>query len=215
MNIHTVQLNMGDLLGGTAGMDAAEYGAYLSLFLASYQTKNHRLPDSDDRLARIARCTPKVWKRIRPQVMSKFIHKQEGGESFFVHERVQKEAEKYQMKSTKNKDNALKRWDSTMRPASNSQCDRIATQDPRPKTPKKDIYTPPRTPCEEGGFISWRIGDFISERGLEKAKKNAPGWDIYHLMGIYDEGVEARGIPAKPDIAFPAWCAKYTKGKSP
>lgn len=47
------------------------------------------------------------------------------------------------------------------------------------------------------------------------AKSNAPGWDIYHLAGIYAEGVnnKKREMPRSIKLAFPAWCGIYTKRK--
>lgn len=105
MKIHTIPLNIGDLLGGTQDMDAAEFGAYCSLFMACYTVKDHRL-DANDKagLARIARCTPKVWSRVSVKVLKKF--RQEGG--FLYHDRVLLVVSKLERLSSKNRDNALK-----------------------------------------------------------------------------------------------------------
>lgn len=61
----------------------------------------------------------------------------------------------------------------------------------------------------------WDVLSNLSEKALAKAKKNAPGWDIYYLARVYNEGVPDRGVPDDPDLAFPGWCKKYTKGKQP
>lgn len=55
----------------------------------------------------------------------------------------------------------------------------------------------------------------LSETALLKAKKNAERWDIYHLANVYVEGIEKRGMPDNLNKAFPSWCKKYTKGKTP
>lgn len=57
----------------------------------------------------------------------------------------------------------------------------------------------------------------LSDDDLLKARQNAPGWDIYHLMRVYDQGIAdgTRTPPDRPGLAFAAWCAKYTKGKAP
>lgn len=62
---------------------------------------------------------------------------------------------------------------------------------------------------------SFDIRRFLTEKVIEAARKKAPGWDIYALAAIYNEGIEKRGIPDKPGGAFIAWCGKYTKGNPP
>lgn len=49
----------------------------------------------------------------------------------------------------------------------------------------------------------------------DKAKTNAPGWDVYHLEGVWRDWISGKGVPQDPDLAFPAWCKKFTKGKRP
>lgn len=133
MKIHTVQLNLADLSGGTAHMDATELGAYVSLFLTCYQIKDYKLPADDSRLARIAKCSPKVWTRIRQSVMSKFVPGETDGIPHFTHKRVLEDAAKYLEKSTKNRANALKGHESRKPFASQSDCERTTTQEPRTK----------------------------------------------------------------------------------
>ena len=55
----------------------------------------------------------------------------------------------------------------------------------------------------------------LSEDELNKAKSNAPQWDIYHLAQVYFEGMKRRGEPDNLNLAFIGWCIKYTKGKAP
>lgn len=63
--------------------------------------------------------------------------------------------------------------------------------------------------------ITFRIEHFLTDEDREKARNAAPGWDQHYLMPKYDEGVQKRGIPTHPALAYVAWCAVYTKGKSP
>lgn len=111
MHIHTIQLNIEKLIGGTAHMDATEFGAYLSLIVCAYQKKNS-LPDEDKRLARMAKCSPRVWARIRETVAEKF--QISGG--YWSHIEVGKQLDKYQKLSRKNRANALKK-NKTQKPA--------------------------------------------------------------------------------------------------
>lgn len=61
----------------------------------------------------------------------------------------------------------------------------------------------------------FKILDCLGDKDLAAARKAAPGWDIYSLAAVYDEGVSKRGVPKFPDRAFPAWCGSYTGGKPP
>lgn len=64
-------------LGDTMHLDATEHGAYLLLLIAAWRTDATSLPDDDKTLARYARCTTKVWSRIRP-IMAAFFEVRDG-----------------------------------------------------------------------------------------------------------------------------------------
>lgn len=201
-------------------MDGAEFGAYMLLIVACYQSSSHRLPDEDSRLCRMARVSPKIWARVRPAVMNKFIHKHDLNSSWFEHERINSESKRYQSKSTKNKTNALIRWDTGMQVASEAQCERNATQDPRPKTIPPSSLPDSRGKGVlngQGGEGKFSIVPMLSDPELAAAKRNAPGWDIYELARIYNAGVHngRRDRPNLPGPAFAGWCKSFTKGKNP
>lgn len=63
----------------------------------------------------------------------------------------------------------------------------------------------------------FNIVNTISVQSLQKAKDNAPRWDIYHLSNIYNDAVKSGRLkkPDYPDAAFINWCKKFTKGKPP
>jgi hypothetical protein len=42
----------------------------------------------------------------------------------------------------------------------------------------------------------------------EKAKKAAPGWDVYHLEGQWQDWIAGKEKPKNPDAAFIAFCCK-------
>lgn len=133
MRIHTVPLNLGDLMGGTSRMDAAEFGAYALLFLNCYQDSTHILPLEEEKIRKLARCTPKVWERIRPVVMAKFVKKEDG----YHHRRVEEEVQKMLQKSSKNSDNSLKRWNADNANASGNSKKR-ASKSHIPKSESQD-----------------------------------------------------------------------------
>lgn len=85
-------------------MDATEFGAYMALIVCAYQKKNS-LPDEDKRLARMAKCSPRIWARIRDTVAEKF----QITDGYWSHTEVGKQLDKYQKLSRKNKANALKK----------------------------------------------------------------------------------------------------------
>jgi len=56
----------------------------------------------------------------------------------------------------------------------------------------------------------------LNESAKKRAAKNAPGWCLTHLAGVYVIGIPDRGTPDKGyNAAFPGWCLKYTKGQRP
>lgn len=103
MHIHTIQLNIETLEGGCQDMDATEFGAYMSLIICCYKS-NNKLKDDDSRLARMAKVSPRIWKKIKPILTEKFTI----SDGVWSHERVRKELLKYHKLSQKNKANALK-----------------------------------------------------------------------------------------------------------
>lgn len=62
---------------------------------------------------------------------------------------------------------------------------------------------------------NYDIDKHLNDTGRASAKMSAPGWDMYELVKVYNQGIANgdRPPPNKPNIAFPAWCGKYTKGK--
>lgn len=107
--IHTIQLNIADLLGGTGHMDSAEFGAYVRLFIACYQSKDLTITADESKLALMAHCSAKVWRRVRTSVLQKFIMV----DLRMVNDRVLREVAGYRSKSSTAKANRKKRKDST------------------------------------------------------------------------------------------------------
>jgi len=69
--------------------------------------------------------------------------------------------------------------------------------------------------CDKGS--GFRIDHVLTDAARERARANAPGWDMQRLMNIFDTSIRAGVMqpPKNPDAAFPAWCKAYTKGKRP
>lgn len=76
---------VGDYLADTQHLSPAQHGAYMLLIFHYWQTGG--LPDEDAQLARIARCTPGEWRKMRA-VLAAFF------EPGWKHGRVEKELAK-------------------------------------------------------------------------------------------------------------------------
>lgn len=122
MKVNFFSLHIGDFLGGTMGMDAQELGAYTSLLIAHYQAGANGLQDDDVFLARVARVSTKVWKRIKMRVLDKF----ESNQGHWVHARVVDELRKMTELSAQNSEKSLKRWNTPMPSAKQGQSKPLA-----------------------------------------------------------------------------------------
>lgn len=185
--IHTIQLNIGRYLGIIAAMDATEAGAYTSLLVAAFQAWPAPLPASETRLARMARCTPKVWGRIRETIMAELVKTAEG----FHINYVQEEAQKYLEKSTINRDNRLKGLKAGGTVVKRSLNGRPTTHDTRPFNPL--------TPFDvEKSLTTYELREMLTI---------CPTADRKLMMKRYNEGVTSGDLqfPDKPAQHFMAW----------
>ena len=238
MKIHTIQLNIEDYKNGTEFMDAEQSGAYFHLLMACYQSKEACLPDDDIILARIAKVSLYKWKKIKPIILEKFERFEKNSKKYFKNFRVNLELEKIKNLSEKRKEAIQKRWDN--KDSCKNNDDTIVLQKyyncntnnklEDIKERKNNIN--PLTPLEDSEQnsnseipgvekqVSWEVNDIINaldDKSLQLAKANAPNWDVYHLAGVYVDGIND-GIREKPrsiKAAFPRWCKLYTKGTPP
>ncbi len=65
-------------------------------------------------------------------------------------------------------------------------------------------------PIHEGN-----AGPHLRTSTYERAKQNAPGWDVYELERQWREWIEKKGTPQKPDAAFVAFCRKKAARENP
>ena len=73
-------------------------------------------------------------------------------------------------------------------------------------------FTSRRTSAREGNVRLPRL----SLETFEKAKRAAPGWDVYYLEREWREWIAGRDKPNNPDAAFIAFCSKkYQRERSP
>lgn len=102
------QVNIGDYLRDTQHLNAEEHGAYL-LLLMHYWIRGP-LPDDDDRLALISRCSSNAWSNAQASVLAFFEHRN----GHYHHKRVDRDRasaiERMQKARDKAKAAAEARW---------------------------------------------------------------------------------------------------------
>lgn len=91
-------------------MDATECGAYWNLCVAHYQCGETGLPNDEKELAKLARCSLKVWRRISPKILLKFSQ----NETSTVHHKCVDVLRKVKEMSAQNSEKALKRHNKVM-----------------------------------------------------------------------------------------------------
>lgn len=210
-------------LGDTTHLSTLEHGAYLLLLMTAWRSKTCSLPDNDGLLAKYTRLTPAQWRRIRP-ILEPFFSKENG---HLIQRRLRDELDAVRQKSKRQSTNSKARWLKNKETSDATGIPREYHNDPPTPLPTplpKESPLPPTSANNnihirgilngigKGGFDILTI---ISDKALDQARNNAQGWDMNELAKIYNDGRPERGYPDDPNYAFPAWCKKYTKGKSP
>lgn len=208
--------SMGDYARKTGHLSMLEHGAY-RLLLDHYYSTGKPLPADHGKLYNICKArTPTERKAVLAvaacfftQVASELVNKRcdrEIAKSLKISEVKAANAKQKQSGCSAN-DPLRARVPTTTT---------TTTVDNPPNTengaaPAKGVFSDEKI----GGVYGFNILHILNDRGLAAAKEAAPGWDIYNLAEIYNEGVQTRGgPPANPNAAFAAWCKSYTKGKA-
>jgi hypothetical protein len=53
----------------------------------------------------------------------------------------------------------------------------------------------------------------LTTSDFERAKAAAPGWDVHHIEGQWQDWIADKEKPKNPDAAFIAFCGKKYQGK--
>ncbi|MHC1760544.1 MAG: DUF1376 domain-containing protein [Negativicutes bacterium] len=93
-----MQLYIGDYLGDTAHLTTLEHGAYMLLIMHYWQS-GKPLPNSNGRLARVARMSNEEWTAVRDTLAEFFI---DDGTNW-IHKRIEKELNRFSAKSEQAK----------------------------------------------------------------------------------------------------------------
>lgn len=194
-----MKLYVGDYLGDTHHLGALEHGAYLLLLMAMWRAGG-TLPANDASLAKLARCTPAEWDRIRDNVIA-FFRRSRGK---LTHKRLTAEMSKYEDISRKRSEAVQAREakktskSNGPEPSSDGSSDvrLIAKPEPEPELDKrsKDLSVGPDEtgPTESG-----------------KPKPEAEPWDLDPAFGKLWSMSTPQGrtrAKAKRDV-WPFWKA--------
>lgn len=203
-----------DFKAKTGHLSLAEKGAYRAL-MDEYWERQGPLPADDKALCRLVGAFPEEWAEVRDSILP-FFEERDG---MLHHRRIDEEIIKANAQAEKMaKVRAAKASTSDEKGADKEAVTSDGTTrtspTPTPTPSTNTLKTPSPSPAGAVGGV-FRIDRWLTDDAREKAKRAAPGWDLHYLMDIYDAGVKERGPPDKPSLAFPAWCARYTKGKSP
>lgn len=190
----------------------AELGLYLRILILMWRSPECRIPNDD---VWVSRKLSRPVESFKPLLIE--FCKTSG--NWWVQKRLKKEWDYLHAQRKKKSDAAKVRWYNEK-----DTCTRNATplhstpnQPSTTKTPTPSVTTSAGVYKIEGGMKNYDVMHHISDAALLKAKQAVDGWDIYRLIGVYNESIRsgARDIPRNINAAFPAWCPKYTKGKPP
>lgn len=195
----------GDYRTKTAGLSLIQHGAY-TLLLDEYYNTEKPLSANAVQLHRICSALALEEQEAINFILDNFFIKTEEG---YKNKRVEEELAKRIDISDKRKKAANSRHANV---GANAY-----TPTPTPTSTSKAKST---SKTQEGvlknkGGIKYDVEHHLNDTGRAYAKLKAPGWDMYQLVKIYNDGI-ANGKREPPDnanSAFPAWCEKYTKGK--
>ena len=73
-----------------------------------------------------------------------------------------------------------------------------------------DIVTFTNRQSLNPGNPTQHLFPILKTETYEKAKRAAPGWDIYLLEQQWREWIARKELPKRPDAAFVAFCRKKT-----
>lgn len=224
-----------EALEGMAVLRPEEELAYRRIIDFIYST-NDELYDEDDLLSEMTR-TGENWPKIKERLVRLKKIRIENG--FIRNTKCTEKLEKAQDNIEQKRLAGIKSAEARKQQKSANDSTDVATDvitsvptnHQLPTTNQNQVRTPPYplvTGSRQAGGLKplvfgeggeeFDIRDHLDDQTLAAARKAAPMWDIYgHLAQIYNDGINEgrRERPRSPEKAFPAWCGKYTKGKSP
>lgn len=225
-------------LDGMRELTLEERGAYNTVLDLIYMRKN-RLPDDERFIAGWLGVDVRVWRRLRARLVGTLVDGAvEEGKKLYVKDGCIRNMKadivinSWLDKSVMSSEAALIRHGKSGRESSYNNG--MTDADALPRASQRDTDTEgdssgspipssnnktPKAPSAAGVLKNgvWKgIEHYLTDRDRAAARKAAPDWDLYFLIGKYDkEFIPEKGIPNTPGASFIAFCSRYTKGKRP
>lgn len=187
--------HMGDLIGGTAHLTNAQFGAYMRIILAMIQK-----PDGMriEEIRSHSRVQGRYWADFWVLIGNKFVDK----DGIITHKRVRETVRKIARKSSQNRDNVLKRHNSD-------------STDVLPKDNKRSTNHSTNKPYKES-LSRYDVNIFLKNTDHDDLRRRFCGWDISYQIEQFNQFIRKKGErPAYPMKALCGFIEKNTKGKSP
>ncbi len=143
-------------LADTRHLSLEEHGAYLQLLMIAWRSDGCRLPNDDDRIARMLGITGARWRKLKPTVMA-FWQLQQG---HWYQGRLIKERQFVDEKRAKNSASANARWEAkSPENKQDGECERIY-----------EGNAPPPSPTEEEGSEDKSSGTVVPHPAADFCK---------------------------------------------
>lgn len=213
------------LVADTAHLTDTEFGRYMRLLILCWRSPECRIPNDKEWISKRLHLNALQFDgEIRP-LLEEFFQDYDSGNAYayanackwISQKRLIKEWMHVKDKVKKNKSAAKSRWNKEK-----ISCERICERNapspsPSPTYIRSDFLNENVDKRVDKVEMEFHTESLINEKALQRAKDYAPGWDMYHLMRLFDEKVNNGDFerPKSVNGAFPAWCKSFTKGKRP
>lgn len=208
---------IGDYLADTMHLSLEEHGAYM-MTIMHYWKQGGAIPKAH--IKNILRCSD-----VTLHVTLSFFIERDG---LLYHKRIDEELVKATINRDKNKNKTKAATEARLAKGKNKDVTTDVTTDvtltPSPSPSPSPLSPPSTSQTPKEGVLEglkrnrkYDVNLHLNDTGRAYAKLNAPDWDMYYLIGVYNEGIAGgkRPPPDNANAAFPVWCKNYTKGKSP
>lgn len=207
-------------LADTIHLDAKETGAYLMLIMSAWRSPDCCLPNDDKKLARMARCTPREWTRIKEEVLDFWYIEDDKLYQKKLNEVRQMVAVKSQKAKTAADAKWLKSKDSGNADASAKHMPQGCQPKPKPKPKKEEeAKASPKKKTNPAFIDFWEIypkqragSEQKALASFERALKRASFEDIFSGVVRYAQSREVAEGYAKGAAAWlndDRWTSEY------
>lgn len=199
-------------LADTTHLTREEHGVYLLMLMAAWRSPQCRLPDNDEFLARVSKCSGKAWARLRP-IIAPFwtieggfwTQKRLAKERMFCDDRREKRRTAAYAKHRKNKETTgADAGANAQHPHPHPSASKDAVVPPIAPQGAEPTATPSRRTVRKAS--QWPQGFELTPQRREYAERKVPGVDVSALWEGFETSAKAKGrMYADWDRAWQNW----------